>query len=245
MHATARLRVAASVFVIAIAAACGSDSTGPSQSPPSVAARFDSLYVDASDRSDGDNAFGIRATLLTLFEVPPAVGASPSSISVTTASGVEHWKAFEFDELLTPTDSGFTLVAYRESAAHTVLVIQYEGDGSVFFGLMLTNDTLPVDISSGGGSTKLSSTSSSCGTPSSSLVNPQLDSLAFSSCALANFRTSLSLTTLAAAHVDPALARIDIDAATVNGIRVVDAEEAGMVRRVRAALRAAHITKRL
>jgi hypothetical protein len=244
MHTTARFRVAASLLVIIFAAACGSDSTGPSQSPSSVAAHFDSLYVDAANRSEGDSVYGIRASLLTLFEVPPAVGASPATISVTTANGVEHWKAFEVFEMLNPTDSGFFLLAYRESSVHTALVIQYDGDGTIAFGALITNDTLPAHITDGSGSTTLSSTGATCGTPSSSLVNPNLGTFHFSSCTLAKFVTSLTLSTLTSSNIDPALASIHINSATISGISVVDAEEAATLRRLRAVLQASHATKR-
>jgi hypothetical protein len=244
MHTIARFRAAASLLVIISVAACGSDSTGPSQSPSSVAAHFDSLAIDAAGRSNGENAYGIRATLLTLFEVPPALGASPSTISVTTASGVEHWKAFELVDLLSPTDSGFFLLAYRESAAHTALLILYNGDGTISDGTLITNDTLAADITGGSGSTTLTSTSSTCGELSSSLVNPQLDSFVFASCTLAKFRTSLTLSSLTDSHIDPALASIAFNEATVNGARLLQPEEAATLRRLRASLHASHTTKR-
>jgi hypothetical protein len=242
MHTTARFRVAASLLVIMTAAACGSDSTGPSQSPSSVAAHFDSLYVDAVNRTANDNAYSIRSLLLTLFEVPPAAGASPATISVTTASGVEHWKAFEIGDVFSPTDSTFFLLAYRESAVHTALVIQYAGDGSIVEGALLTNDTLPAQIINGSGSTTLSSTSSTCGTPSSSLVNPSLNVFEFATCTLAKFKTSVTISTVTSADIDPALASIALHNATVNGVRIVDAEQAATLRRLQAALHAASRT---
>ena len=245
MPTSARLRVAAILLVTAIATACGSDSTGPSQTPGSVAQHFDSLYVEAAELSDSIDAFSARAFLLTLLELPPALGASPSSIRVTTASGVEHWRAFEVGELFTPTDSGFALLAYRESAAHTVILIEYNGDGTISDGAMITNDTLATDITGGSGSTRLSSTSTTCGTPPSSLTNPQVGAIEFSSCTLATFLTSLTLSTQTSSHIDPSLASIDIDAVTINGIRLVDAGDAATLRRVRAALRAARTKKRL
>ena len=244
MRISARLRVAATLLVTSIAAACGSDSTGPSQTPGSVARHFDSLYVEANDLSDSIDAFSARAFLLTLLEVPPALGASPSTITVTTASGVEHWRAFEVGELFTPTDSGFALLAYRESAAHTVLLIEYNGDGSISDGALITNDTLATDITGGSGSTTLTSTSSTCGTPSSSLTNPQVGDIDFASCTLAKFVTSLTLSTQTDSHVDPALASIEFDAATINGVRLIDNAEAGVLRRVRASLHTARMNKR-
>ena len=208
MRTLARLRVAASFLVIAIAAACGSDSTGPSQSPLSVARHFDSLFVVAANLSDSIAVYEGRAALLTLIEVPAAFGASPSTVNVTTASGHEHWKAFEFVEHLSPTDSGFALLVYRDVDAHSVILIEFNGDGSISDGGLITNDTLAADITGGGGSTTLSSIGSTCGTPAASLVNPQVAEIGFSSCTLATFVTSLSLTSQASAHIDPALASI-------------------------------------
>ena len=244
MRISARLHIAASYVVIAIAAACGSDSTGPSQTPGSVARHFDSLYVEANDLSDSIDAFGARAFLLTLLELPPALGASPSTINVTTATGVEHWKAFEVGELFNPTDSGFALLAYRESDAHTVLLIEYNGDGSISDGAMITNDTLATDITGGSGSTTLSSTSSTCGSPPSSLTNPQVGAIDFSSCTLAKFVTSLTLSTQTSSNIDPALASVEFDGATINGIRLIDNAEAATLRRVRAAIHTTRMNKR-
>lgn len=245
MRTHARLRVAAAFFVTTVATACGGDSTGPSQTPASVAAHFDSLYVEASDLSDGENAYDGRALYLTFFEVPPALGASPTAINVTTATGVEHWKAFEFSELFTPTDSGFAFLAYRESAAHTVIFIEFYGDGTIVDGALITNDTLATNITDGGGSTTLTSTGTHCGSLAPSLANPHLDSLTFVSCTLAKFRTSLTLTTQSSSNIDPALASIAITSVPVNGLRIVDAPQQASLRGARAALRAAQMRKRL
>jgi hypothetical protein len=246
MPMTARLRVAASLLVITIAAACGGDSTGPSQSPSSVAAHFDSLYVQAAAHGDSSNAYSARSLFLSLFELPPALGASPASITVTTAGGVEHWKAFEFvDVTSNSSDSGFFFLAYRENAAHTILLAEYNGDGTSTGGALVTNDTLVVNVTNGTGSTSLTSTSATCGTPSASLVNPEIPTIAFSSCHLAKFLTTLSLTTQTSASIDPALASISISSATVNGVRLVDQSEAATLRRVRALMHSARAGNRL
>jgi hypothetical protein len=245
MHTTARLRVAASIVAITLTAACGSDSTAP-QSPSQVASHFDSLFVEADNRSDTVSAYGSRAALLTLFEVPPALGASPASISVTTANGVEHWKAFEFDDLFNSgTDSTFFFMAYREADAHTVIVIQFNGDGSINDGVLITNDTLAANITDGGGSTTLLSTSGSCGAPSASLLNPAMNNLFIASCTLAKFRTSLTLTSQTSAHIDPALASITMNAVSVNGVRVIDQVQGGALRHAREVLRASRVAKHL
>ena len=243
MRTTARLRVAATFLVITVAAACGSDSTAPA-SPASVARHFDSLYVDAAARGDSSDAYANRSLMLTFLELPPALGASPATLTVTTATGIEHWRAFEFDEILSGSDSGFALLAYRETAAHTVLLLEFDGSGTVQDGVVITNDTLNVQITDGSATTSLTSTSASCGTPSPSLLNPQLGTIQIGSCTLAKFLSSLSITTQTAAQVDPALASLSFNAATINGVRIVDAAQAATLRRVRAALLAAHPNKR-
>ena len=243
MGTTARLRAAAAFLVVTVAAACGSDSTAPPY-PASVARHFDSLYVDAAARGDTSDAYANRALLLTFLELPPALGASPATLTVTTATGIEHWRAFEFDDILSASDSGFALLAYRETAAHTVLLLEFDGNGHVQDGALITNDTLNVQIAAGSATTSLTSTSASCGTPSPSLLNPQLGTLQISSCTLAKFLSSLSITTQTAAQVDPALASLSFNAATINGVRVVEAAQAATLRRMSAALHAAHAHKR-
>jgi len=246
MRTIARFRVATSFLVIAIAAACGGDSTGPSQSPASVAAHFDSLYVQAADLGDSISIYQSRALLLTLFEVPPAYGAGPSTINVTTANGVEHWKGFEFVDVTSDgLDSNYVLLAYRESAAHTLLFAEYDSAGTSTGGALITNDTLGVHVTSGSGTTSLTSTSTTCGTPAATLVNSHITDFTFSSCHLAKFLTSLSLTTQTSASIDPALATISLSSASVNGIRVMDSAEASTLRRVRAILHSARANKPL
>lgn len=243
MRAPARLALAASAALVALTAAC-SDSSGPGSTDTSaeVAARFDSIYVDAFARSDsGSNAYSARVELSTLLEIPAALGASPATISVTTANGVEHWKGYEFVELARPgqpVDSEFVLLAYRESAAHTVVVVFFDSTGAGMGGGVITNDTLSVSPSNAHATTQLASVGAACRTPASSLLNPEFEMPFYSSCSLATFKTSLSLSFPATTGVDPALASLSFPTTVINGIRVVDAVNES--RRVQSMLHSLH-----
>lgn len=242
MRPSMRLGVLASLAAIAMTAAC-SDSSGPgtTEQASDIAARFDSIYVDAFGRSDsGNNGFETRVLVASLLEIPAALGATPSTLNVTTASGSEQWKAYEFVELTapnTPPDSSFVLLAYREANAHSVLVVFFDSTGSPNTAGLITNDTLAVQIDSGAASTSLLSVGDPCGAPPSTLVNPQFDTPLTSSCALANFRTSVSLQFQTSPSVDAALASLTFSPTTINGIRIVLPPDDSPGRRVRALLR--------
>jgi hypothetical protein len=241
MRPPVRLGVLASLAAIALTAAC-SDSSGPSpaEQASEIAARFDSIYVDAVARSDSDtNGFEIRELVASLLEIPPALGATPSTLSVTTASGSEQWKAYEFVELTAPNttlDSAFVLLAFREANAHTVLVVFFDSTGAPQTAGLITNDTLSAQPTSGSGTTTLFSVGDACGTPASTLVNPEFDTSLSSSCALATFRTSMTLQFPTSPNIDAALASLTFTATTINGIRIVDPPDATPGRRLRALL---------
>jgi hypothetical protein len=248
MRLLARINIAASLAAVVLTAAC-SDSSGPSAADQAtaIAARFDSIYVDATAQSNGGaNAFTARAGIASLLEVPPAFGAIPSTITVTTASGSESWKGFEFVDL-TPssTDSSFVLLAYREAAAHTVLAVIIDRTGvvdSATIAILITGDTLFVQPNGGSGATTLFSVGAACRTPPSSLTNPEFDSPLASSCSLATFHTTLSLQFPSSPSIDATLTSLSFTSATVSGIRVVDPSQG---RRVNALVHALRSAKRL
>ena len=250
MRPPVRLGFLASLAAIAVTAAC-SDSSGPSpaEQASEIAARFDSIYVDATARSDsGNNGFETRVLLASLLEIPAALGATPSTINVTTASGSEQWKGYEFDELTAPNttpDSAFVLLAFREANAHTVLVVFFDSTGAPQNAGLITNDTLSAQPTSGGGTTTLLSVGDACGTPASTLVNPEFDSPLSSSCALAMFRTSLTLHFESSPGIDAALASLSFTSTTINGIRIVDPPADSPGRRIRALLHLSRGAKRL
>jgi hypothetical protein len=243
MRSPARLRIAASLLVVVAAAAC-SDSTGPGQQTAAqVAAHFDSIAIRANAQSDTNSAYGVRSFLTTLIELPAALGAVPSTVSVTTASGVEQWKAYELLEVMSPgssnTDSSFILLAFRDADAHTAIAVFFDSTGTAQDGGIITGDTISVNPSQGAGTTSLTSTSTTCATPSGSLHNPQLGTLAISQCNLAKFRTSLALTSPTTPGMDAALTTVTFTNATVNGVRAVDQASGATIRRVKAMLRSA------
>ncbi|HLB10781.1 MAG TPA: hypothetical protein VK617_14680 [Gemmatimonadaceae bacterium] len=245
MRLLARINIAASLATVVLTAAC-SDSSGPSAADQAtaIAARFDSIYVDATAQSNGGaNAYVSRAGIASLLEVPPAFGAIPSTITVTTASGSESWKGFEFVDL-TPsgTDSNFVLLAYREEAAHTVLAVIFDSTGAPYLAGLITGDTLSASPDSGSAATTLVSVGAACRTPPSSLTNPEFDTPFASSCSLATFRTSLTLQFPSSPGIEAALASLTFAPTAVNGIRVVDPLTG---RRVNSLLHALRSAKRL
>lgn len=254
MRLFAHLSLAATCCALVFTSAC-SDSTSPNNSEDAahLAAHFDSLYVAAAAQAEGSDGYTGRATLLSLLEVAPAFGATASDVSVTTSSGTEHWKGFELEDVLTsggtPNDTTYFLVAYREAAVHTVLLAFYGSDGNLQSGGIFTNDTLSIgaDDTLSTGSTSRSSLGSDCTQPSSSLQNPDVTSLAPLACNAATFGTSMSLTIPSEPNVDAALTSLSFTTTTFNGIRVLEAGDAGeaVVRRVRAMLRKTQSGKRL
>jgi len=241
MRITTGLSVAALCGTVVLASAC-SDSTSPNGSNPShVAAHFDSLYVTAAAMAEGSENYGERALLLSFIEAAAAYGSSPTTVDVTTANGSEQWKAYEIEDIeeggSSALDTTFLVVAYRESAAHTIALAEYDASGHIYGGEIITNDSLPVEPSDGDGFTERASLGGSCSTPSASLLNQQIGTLAGFACTPATFNTSMVLVTDPDPNVDDALTSISIPTSTVNG-EVFTASEAGgvAVRRLRALL---------
>jgi hypothetical protein len=241
MRSPARLRLAASLVVVIAAAAC-SDSTGPGQQTAAqVAAHFDSIAIHANAQSDTNSAYNVRSFLSTLIELPAALGAVPATVSVTTANGVEQWKAYELLEVLPPgssnTDSSFILLAFRDADAHTAIAVFFDSTGTAQDGGIITGDTISVNPSDGAGTTALTSTGTTCTTPAASLVNPALGTLAVAQCNLASFRTSLSLTSPSTPGMDAALTTLTFTNANISGVRAVDQATFATVRRLTGMLR--------
>lgn len=248
MRLPVHLRCAASILAVAFSAACGSDSTGPGQSSTALAAHFDSIAVAAKLKSETISAYSVRALLASYLEISAAYGATPSSVDVTTHNGVEHWKAYEVLSLPhSGADSTFLFLAYRDANAHTVVIAFFDSTGTISDAGIITNDTLGLDITSGGGSTSLVSASGACAIPSPSLQNPLIAELAVSSCSLAKFRTMVDFTVDAPAAADPALASLHMSLSSINGIRAVDAQSPSNVHtlnQIRALLHAKTGSKR-
>lgn len=247
MRSPARLNLAVSLLAISFAVAC-SDSTGPKQlSAAQVAAHFDSIAIDAQTRSEAHSSYGTRNLITTLIELPAALGAVPASVNVTTANGVESWKAYELLVLPAPSsggDSTFFLLMFRDADAHTAVLATFDGSGTGNGGGIITGDTIAVDPSDASATTSLTSVSGACATPATSLLNPQLASLAIGSCNLAKFSTTLHLTSPSTTGMDAALTSLVFSASTVNGVRVIDQAAGASVQRVLGILRAAKANRR-
>lgn len=248
MRTPARFGIVASLLVVAFAAAC-SDSTGPgTQSPAQIALHFDSIAIRAKAQSDTNGAYGVRTLLATLIEIPAALGATPSPVSVTTATGVESWKAYELLELTSNgtsnNDSSFAILMFRDADAHTAFIAFFDSTGAVQDGGLVTGDTIPVSPNAGTATTSLTSVGSACATPSSSLHNPGLASFTLGTCNLARFRTTLQLTLPSKTGVDAALTSLAFTNANMNGVRLVDAATGAAVRRIHEVIRASAAASR-
>ena len=247
MRSPARVNVVVSLLVLSVAAACGSDSTGPkAPTAAQVAAHFDSIAIQAQTQSETNEAYSGRGFLATLIELPAALGAVPATVSVTTANGVESWKAYEL--LAVPStssaDSVFFLLMFRDADAHDALIITFDSTGAGDSGGMVVGDTISVNPTSASAATSLTSVSTTCATPSASLLNPQLAMLAIGSCNLARFTTTVHLTSPSTTGMDAALTSISFSNASVNGARVVDQASGAAVRRVLDMLKTAKANRR-
>ena len=229
MQFAPRLAFVAAVTIIAVTAACGSDSTGPGDggTPPSLAKHFDSLYVQAKAQSTSDTMFRFRSVALSDLELPAAFGATPTNITVTTATGTETWKGFVFEEVHTsggtPSDSGRFVIAYRDADAHTLFVTVLLANGTSAGASLVTNDTIVVNANANTGSVTLLSTGAACPAASSGLTNPVIATANSATCLSASFSATLTLGFPATAGVDAALTHISFPATTFAGERFQDA----------------------
>ena len=194
MRSPARLNIAVSLLAITVAAAC-SDSTGPKEpTAAQVAAHFDSIAIDAQTQSQTHESYSGRNLLATLIELPAALGAVPASVSVTTANGVERWKAYEL--LLLPLETARAATrpfscsnVQRCGCTHgSPRDLRWIGSGQRWWHHYGRHDRRGSFRASA--TTWLTSVGSACSTPATLLVNPQLASLAIGTCTLAKFTTT-------------------------------------------------------
>jgi hypothetical protein len=225
MHFASRARLAASLAILTAAAACGGDSTGPGATT-NLAQHFDTLYVAAKAISATDTNYDFRTSALSDLELPAAFGATPASITVTTASGTESWKGFVFEEVLTnsgtPSDSGRLFLAYRDANAHALVATVILANGSFVSTALLANDTVVVHATANSGSITQTSVGSSCSTPPTGLVNPVIATASQATCLLATYSASLSFTFPATAGVDGALTQLSFPLTSFAGVRFQD-----------------------
>jgi hypothetical protein len=187
---------------------------------------FDSLYAQAKAQSASDTMFKFRSVALSDLELPSAFGATPTNITVTTASGTETWKGFVFEEVLTnsgaPADSGRLVLAYRDADAHTLIVTALLANGTSAGASLVTNDTVVVHANANAGSVKLVSTGAACPEAPAGLINPVIATANQATCLSATFTAALTLGFPATAGVDAALTQISFPATTIAGVRFQD-----------------------
>ena len=220
-------------IVSVTAAACGSDkSTGPGnnepppETPASIALHFDTLYASASASSATDSNYNFRKQALSDIELPAAFGVLPTTISVTTASGTEQWNGFVFEEVTNNgsvvTDSAYLILAYRDTAAHTMIAAGFFGNGNSLGATLITNDTVVAHATTNSGSASLVSVGGACATPPAALTNPIIASASQATCAKATFNAALTLAFAPKAGVDASLLAISFPSTSFAGERFQD-----------------------
>jgi hypothetical protein len=219
--------VAASCVALLFTAAC-SGSTGPTTPVTAgLAVHFDSLYLqaDALDRA-GVYRYAMRKEMLSYLELLIAYGAAPTDVVVTTAEGVEHWKGVELQELSpvgTSLYSRYVLAAYRDADARTLLFATFDDSGAEDGAVLVTNDTLSLDLYHTESGTSFSALAGPCNTPPALLQNDWVTSYPTTACATARFTTSMAMRSQPATGVDSALTALSFSATSVSGVRIVDA----------------------
>ncbi len=245
MRLTTRLSLAAAIAVIATTAACSSDNsrppTGPPATPGTLAQHFDTLYAQAKASSNSDANYNARVELLSDLELAAAFGAAPTAVTVTTSAGTESWKAFVFEEVLNtggvPSDSGYIMIAYRDSLVRTALLTGVRGNGASLGGRLLVNDTVVVVASANSGLASLISTGSACATPIAGLVNPIIATAQSATCLTAVIQAAHSSTFPAKAGVDAAYTQLSFASQSFAGERFFDPPTAGAQIRLASLLR--------
>lgn len=210
---------AAALFCILtfVGAAC-SDATGPGESALRLAEHFDALWAQADSQPGQSLGRAVRVSALTALETPIAYGADPTDIAVRTASGTEHWKGVILAG--TPADASarpVSFLAYRESDAHTLLLVSLQPDGDAE-ATMVTNDSVVVLATAGSGAATKRSLDRDC-TSATTLANPgvALPSPTRFTCEVGRYTVHVSLIFPAATGVDPALRNFFVAETTVSG----------------------------
>ena len=209
MHVWSRRSLLGACALAVLVAACSSDSTGPKSSD--LATYYDSLFEHLDPPGELNPLHDLRANILSNIELAVAFGAIPRAVSVTTASGVEHWQGVEL--VLNANGGQFELdhilIVYRETDAHTALMVHFGTDGSAILALLEVADTMVAVPYTLLGSSGAQSQHDGCVTPPT-LANPVIAaSLVGSSCATATFTSSISEHPDATPGLDPALTTIE------------------------------------
>jgi hypothetical protein len=210
-----RSLLGACTLAVAVAA-CSSDSTGPKSS--NLAIYYDSLYEHLDPPGQLNPLHDLRGNILSNIELAIAFGAIPRAVSVTTATGTEQWHGVEF--VVNPNGTEFdfahTLIVYRETDAHTALMVQFGKDGSARLAVLEVADTMVAVPYTLLGSSSTTSQRDGCATPPT-LANPVIGPYLLGSCATATFTTSISEQPDATPGLDPALSTIEFGATVFAG----------------------------
>jgi hypothetical protein len=191
-----------------LVAACSGDSTGPKSSD--LAIYYDSLFEHVDPPGQLNPLHDLRANILSNIELAVAFGAIPRAVSVTTASGVEHWHGVEF--VVNPNGSQFDfdqiLIVYRETEAHTALMVHFGKDGSAVLAVLEVGDTMVAVPYTLLGNAGAPSQRDGCATPPT-VANPAIGPYLLGSCSTATFTTSISEHPDSIPGLDPVLTTIE------------------------------------
>jgi hypothetical protein len=220
MRTSNRIVAALGCALAANFVAC-SDALAPRDEAQRLAVHFDSLWADASSHSSGNAGLAVRATALTLIETPLALGANPTSFSVITSTGAERWHAVMIG--LSPAeafDQPFSLYAYRDDDAHTLLLASIRSDGHVD-ATLIANDSIPVFASRASGDASALTPGRGCASISG-LRNPDVlqPNASTFTCTVGRFTARFTLDFPSHSGVDSALTNISFGETTFNGVQL-------------------------
>jgi hypothetical protein len=184
-----RVTSAIAILGVGLITSCGGDTTRPSAS--SFAEHLDSLsFATASDSSMDESLRDERIFAISLFQVAVAYGVPAKRLTVTTSNGVEHWMAYQYVVRELQPNGIYTnsLIATRDTDIHSYLYASYLSDGSLYFAVLTTDDTIRTGSSRREGMSTVSLTGShECATP---LPLPHNTLQVSASCETARFVTS-------------------------------------------------------
>lgn len=208
--------------------ACSGDtapvSIPQSQTPQAAARHLDSLYLAAA-AADSTGDFATREAVLTIAELAPAFGATPTQISVTTVahgdsaagdSTIHMWTGFEIMLVSTP-DTNWFWVAYADSNVTNAIVVELHVGGPLSTATVLTNDTIGVTTMSVFGALGQTAVGSACA-PVTGLSNPGLANLAQGTCQLATFNSLMVGEFILPADVDPSFGKVVVQSTAWTGV---------------------------
>jgi hypothetical protein len=152
-------RIALAASGVLILVDCGSSTAPTPLTPAQLARHIDSLAVKAE--------YGSRYPMLSIAELGPALGVSPTSIVVTTGSGTHTWHGFMYRSVppkgVSPTDSVYAIVAYSDNSLTNILyaqaAFQYNRQHTI---VEMVVDTAYVAVSTATSTVTLTSTGGDC-----------------------------------------------------------------------------------